>query len=570
MVVAFGAWSVCVMLAGAVGAVGAAGLTGPGPDSPLTYTDRSAQFATPAWENGRSVLKFADVNLDGHPDLVSVGDHSSPLIGGPLHGIMVWLGDGAGNFAPPIMTGDFGYGGVDVGDVNNDGKPDIAYGVHHNYASGDFGDQVLEVALGDGTGANWTPWDDGLGEQGQTYGMFGCALADFNVDGWLDLASNAFGCCDGVHAYLNNKNGSWSAVLGLLNSNSTMDAAIGDVNNDGYPDFLTANQLGTVWANNGAAAFQLWEAGLSGGGNLGRFFPSAGDVDRDGREDLAFCTAFGPPQVWRSTPAGWVKISAGLPASGSYWPTHLCDMNGDGWLDLVTYRDTMIEIYLGNGGASWTLDATIQTPSPGTFRALALADVDHNGRPDIALISAKPFGSFGSQNVLQMWTENTPATAPSIRITGPTEHRTLRVGMTTFVQWLGAMPGGGGLVSFDVSKDGANGPWTSVGSFMANSGRWQTTIDAKWAAGPSGEVYLRAMIEKGPIGASDLVGPITVIGDGPSCYADCDASGVLEIDDFICFQTTYAVGSPGADCDQRGGLDIDDFICFQTQYAIGC
>ncbi len=24
------------------------------------------------------------------------------------------------------------------------------------------------------------------------------------------------------------------------------------------------------------------------------------------------------------------------------------------------------------------------------------------------------------------------------------------------------------------------------------------------------------------------------------------------------------------DCDQSGGLDIDDFICFQTAYAIGC
>ncbi len=55
-----------------------------------------------------------------------------------------------------------------------------------------------------------------------------------------------------------------------------------------------------------------------------------------------------------------------------------------------------------------------------------------------------------------------------------------------------------------------------------------------------------------------------------TCYPDCDASGDLNIDDFICFQTLYALGDPKADCDLSGGLDIDDFICFQTFFAIGC
>ncbi len=58
-------------------------------------------------------------------------------------------------------------------------------------------------------------------------------------------------------------------------------------------------------------------------------------------------------------------------------------------------------------------------------------------------------------------------------------------------------------------------------------------------------------------------------GAGP-CYPDCDSSGALNIDDFICFQTYFAIGDPYADCDASGGLNIDDFICFQTYYAIGC
>jgi hypothetical protein len=56
------------------------------------------------------------------------------------------------------------------------------------------------------------------------------------------------------------------------------------------------------------------------------------------------------------------------------------------------------------------------------------------------------------------------------------------------------------------------------------------------------------------------------------CPADCDASGSLDIDDFICFQTAFVLGDPagGADCDASGTLNIDDFVCFQTLFSLGC
>ncbi len=56
----------------------------------------------------------------------------------------------------------------------------------------------------------------------------------------------------------------------------------------------------------------------------------------------------------------------------------------------------------------------------------------------------------------------------------------------------------------------------------------------------------------------------------PACYADCDGSGLLDIGDFICFQTFFAIGDPYADCDSDTVLTIDDFICFQTLHAVGC
>ncbi len=55
-----------------------------------------------------------------------------------------------------------------------------------------------------------------------------------------------------------------------------------------------------------------------------------------------------------------------------------------------------------------------------------------------------------------------------------------------------------------------------------------------------------------------------------SCYTECECDGVLSINDFICFQTLFALGDPYADCDGDSVLTVDDFICYQTFFAIGC
>ncbi len=55
-----------------------------------------------------------------------------------------------------------------------------------------------------------------------------------------------------------------------------------------------------------------------------------------------------------------------------------------------------------------------------------------------------------------------------------------------------------------------------------------------------------------------------------TCTVDCDASGSLTIDDFVCFQTFFVLGDAKADCDASGSLTIDDFICFQTSFVLGC
>jgi uncharacterized membrane protein len=61
-----------------------------------------------------------------------------------------------------------------------------------------------------------------------------------------------------------------------------------------------------------------------------------------------------------------------------------------------------------------------------------------------------------------------------------------------------------------------------------------------------------------------------------SCYANCDGSTIppiLNVNDFVCFQTEFASNDPAANCDGSTMppiLTVNDFVCFQTRFAAGC
>jgi hypothetical protein len=55
-----------------------------------------------------------------------------------------------------------------------------------------------------------------------------------------------------------------------------------------------------------------------------------------------------------------------------------------------------------------------------------------------------------------------------------------------------------------------------------------------------------------------------------TCYPDCNLDLVLNLADFGCFQTNFALGNMYADCNGDLVLNLADFGCFQTSFAIGC
>lgn len=441
----------------------------------LTYTESSTGLQTINLDGGRTEIEMADLNLDGHLDFISIGDHGNPNINTQEHGVMLWYGNGSGNNWSLLQNGNFGYGGIAVGDVNDDGKPDIGYGMHHNYSATDFGNQLIETALGDGTGMNWAPWDDSLGTQGETYGMFSTDFGDYDNDGLLDIGAVSFGCCNGLRLYKNLGNGIWRTSYTVNGGNTAMDFIFGDMNNDGNLDFAVAHNGGTPYFGDGSGNFVLRHNNLPAPTNFGFKGVSLGDVNGDGAKDLAFISSGGAVNVWKwnSTNQNWDNLSTGLPGSGVAAATDLNDMNMDGFIDLVVYGGTDVTIWGGNGGTSWTLlNVMTAYSSPGTYSDFTIGDADHNGYPDIVIEASE-----GSRNKIKFFKENTPFATLSVTPKYPRGFERFKNNSIKFVEWLCSAPQGQNTkVKLEFSQTGNSGPWSIIADSLPNNGRHQWKV----------------------------------------------------------------------------------------------
>ena len=454
----------------------------------LQYVESSAGLIPPGLDGGPTEVEMVDIDGDGHLDLVSVGDHGNPFINTDQHGIILWLGDGAGGWSV-VQTGDFGYGGIAAGDMNGDGLVDVAYGIHHDYSATDLGDQLLEVALGDGTGHAWFPWDDGLATNGETWGMQATDVADVDGDGDLDVGSNSFGCCAGVHVYLNDGDGSWTQSYGILGGNAGSELVFGDVNGDGWPDFAVAHDSATVRLGDGTGGFTPADGNLPSGGILGRSGLSLGDIDGDGRDELAWAAGSGRIEVWSWGPGDvWTDRSGALPDSGPWQATQLWDMNGDGLTDLAAFGSGQFALWTGDGQGGWTPAGGYTSPSPGHYEAFRVGgDIDHNGRPDVVQIADE------GKNKIRVFLESTVPEGASLRMVRPTPGATVRGGSVRFIEWAaGVPPGTPSRVKLGYSLSGHGGPWTLIAEEVPNNGRYQWI--APQVASPT-ELRLGAILE---------------------------------------------------------------------------
>ena len=294
--------------------------------------------------------KFVDADGDGLLDYLVTDNQGIAY---------VYRNLGNGRFDSEPMstfgTGDFP-GDVAIVDVNRDGHPDIlTCGTYpsqsYPYGAGDIPGKLLSVAYGDGAGGFSNP-----------------------------------------HVFAGG-----TGMIAL---------AVADLNEDGAPDLITADQLGdtqTIFMNDGRGSFgvaQGMRVGLTVPGNSPISGSAFADLDGDARPDIVFMeeqSDFGTGiQVYvnASLNAGGGKfydpIRTLLPGAGRVDDFVLADFRNTGRPDLVasiagqelTNFNVFLIPNLGNGRFG---SPVLIEHAQDNFQSLAAADLDHDGKVDYVI-----------------------------------------------------------------------------------------------------------------------------------------------------------------------------------------
>ena len=178
-------------------------------------------------------LASGDFNGDGKPDLVASDAYN---------GLSVLLNTGTGTFNPRVgYTLQIGSSAslVSVGDMNGDGKLDLVTADNGLNLSG------FDILFGTGTGTFGTAaW---YGDSPNGVGTTTVAIADYNMDGYPDVASGGGG--NGVEVMLNDGSGGLGAPTVYTGTTNAIDdeaTAAADFNNDNKPDIAFGNGTGTT------------------------------------------------------------------------------------------------------------------------------------------------------------------------------------------------------------------------------------------------------------------------------------------------------------------------------------
>ena len=345
---------------------------------------------------------------------------------------------------PQAPIGDLsarGRSGFAIGDVNNDGRLDIAA------ISGDVLPLNLSVALADGPQSFSVTKFASLGWTHRNIGKMGncCLLSDTNNDGKLDLSFSVYLINNGglaTNALLGNGDGtfqqSWAPVPGNVPAPAWV-MTTGDFDGDGNADKAESQQNGiSIGMSDGKGGFHsitsfpwymgywlratdmngdgvddlvvqgdaidAYSLGVLYGRRAGSLLPATwidsqalgvpvqvagGDFDRDGKDDLA---SLGDKStrlsLFLSKGDGTFAPESLVMAGTAPRSLAVADFNGDGKPDVVTANTSSKDLTVLLGKGDGTFQAPIATPVAAAPTSVVAADLDGNGKVDVAAMTA--------------------------------------------------------------------------------------------------------------------------------------------------------------------------------------
>jgi hypothetical protein len=335
-------------------------------------------FSAPVFYNtGESPggLAVGDLTRDGNLDVV--------VANGGSNFSSLFRGNGDGTFHPAVNI-DVGRAQsfVAVADLTGNGIPDLVFVTAGN---------TVTTLLGDGAGGFTVRGTFSVGAQGLTR----FAVGDLTGNGIPDLAvpDAVGGGTNGVSVLLGNGDGTFRPpVRYILGSGYPYAAAIGDLNGDGIPDLAVADALnGQVkrLLGNGDGTFQNPVSYAASGSSTD---VQLGDFNEDGILDIVTANQ-GTVSYLRGYGNGTFYNPVTYNAGPGAYSVAVADVNHDGHLDLITANpnNETVSVLLGNGDG--TFQSAVQYaagPYPGSSpHWVAAGDFSEDGYPDLAVTNSR-------------------------------------------------------------------------------------------------------------------------------------------------------------------------------------